>query len=366
MPPPVATKLEHARTSPRPRRRGALVLGLVTASAIAFLPGTGVADPQPTLVEVQAKLADLDLQADEAVEDYQQAQVTLDALRAKADAAQADVDRQRQVVSQLQAQVGDVVAAAYRNGTAGAGLQLLTRSSSPQAFLERASSLAQLATEQGDRLAEVTSARARLDAAVVQSKADLAAQQSVQQQAATHKAAIEADLAASQALLDSLQAQQRAQLVAAQAATDAATAATAVPADRASRSRTPAPAVTPTYTGPASGRAAIAVQEAYNKLGSPYVWGASGPSTFDCSGLTAWVWAKAGVQLPHSSRTQYAVTRHVSQADIQPGDLVFFGSPIHHVGIYVGGGNMISAPHTGDVVKVQPAFRSDFVGASRP
>jgi cell wall-associated NlpC family hydrolase len=79
-----------------------------------------------------------------------------------------------------------------------------------------------------------------------------------------------------------------------------------------------------------------------------------------------WAWARGGVSLPHSSQEQYAVTQRVSRDDVQPGDLVFFGSPIHHVGIYIGGGRMISAPHTGDVVKIQDAFRSDFAGAARP
>ena len=120
------------------------------------------------------------------------------------------------------------------------------------------------------------------------------------------------------------------------------------------------------YTGPATGRAGAAVAEAYNKLGDAYVWGAAGPSTFDCSGLTMWAWARGGVSLPHSAADQYNVIQHVAQADTQPGDLVFFGSPIHHVGIYIGGGRMISAPHTGDVVKIQDAFRSDYAGAARP
>ena len=193
MPPPVATH-EHAPLSPhdlpagcpagaRPaplgRRRTALVLGLATVSALAFLPaGTGAAEPAPTLAEVQARAADLDLQVDQAVEDYQQAQVTLEGLRVRAAAADAEVARQRQAVGTLQTQVGDIVAAAYRNGTAGAGLQLLTRSTSPQAYLDRATSLDQLAAEQSARLAEVTTARVRLDAAVKQSQADLAAQQS--------------------------------------------------------------------------------------------------------------------------------------------------------------------------------------------
>jgi cell wall-associated NlpC family hydrolase len=79
-----------------------------------------------------------------------------------------------------------------------------------------------------------------------------------------------------------------------------------------------------------------------------------------------WAWARGGVSLPHSSQAQYDVINHVAQSEVQPGDLVFFGSPIHHVGIYIGGGQMINAPHTGDVVRIADAFRSDYVGAGRP
>ncbi len=96
------------------------------------------------------------------------------------------------------------------------------------------------------------------------------------------------------------------------------------------------------------------------------MYGAEGPNSFDCSGLTMWVWAKAGVSLPHSSRMQIRYGTRVSKSQLLPGDLVFYGSPIHHVGIYIGNGNMISAPRTGDVVKIQPAFRRDFAGAVRP
>jgi cell wall-associated NlpC family hydrolase len=125
-----------------------------------------------------------------------------------------------------------------------------------------------------------------------------------------------------------------------------------------------------TYVGPpvhAPGSAAqIAVNTAMAQLGKPYVYAASGPNSFDCSGLTMYAWRAAGVSLPHSSAAQYASLPHVSQSQVAPGDLVFFGSPIHHVGIYIGGGQMVSAPHTGTVVKVQSAFRSDYVGAARP
>lgn len=362
----------HALTSACPRRgRVPLVLAVAAASAIAFLPaGSSSAAPAPSIAEVQAQAAALDLQVDISVEEYQQAQVALEGLQVKVTAAEADVATQQKTYEALRAQVGDVVAAAYRNSSETSGLSLITRSSDPQNYLDRATSLDQLAAQQARRLAEVTTARSRLAAAVKQAQSAVAAQQQVQQQAAAKKAGIEKDLAASQALLNGLQADQRAQLAAAQAAqaaqVDARAAAVGQQVSR-SRPAAAAPAAAaPTYSGPASGAAGAAVQAAYSRLGLPYVWGAGGPSSFDCSGLTSWAWARGGVSLPHSSGAQYSSLRHVSQADIQPGDLVFFGRPVHHVGIYVGGGNMIHAPHTGDVVRIAPAFYADYVGAARP
>jgi cell wall-associated NlpC family hydrolase len=99
--------------------------------------------------------------------------------------------------------------------------------------------------------------------------------------------------------------------------------------------------------------------------GRPYRWAASGPGSFDCSGFTMFVYAQVGVSLPHSSRAQISSGQRVSRASMQPGDLVFFGRPIHHVGIYVGDGMFIHSPRTGDVVSVDPLL-SDFSGACRP
>jgi cell wall-associated NlpC family hydrolase len=115
-----------------------------------------------------------------------------------------------------------------------------------------------------------------------------------------------------------------------------------------------------------SSRASIAVRAALSQVGKPYVWGASGPNSYDCSGLTMWAWAHAGVSLPHSSSMQYGATRRVAQSDWQPGDLLFFGSPIHHVAMYIGNGQLVEAPYTGASVRVTSAFRSDYVGAGRP
>ncbi len=119
----------------------------------------------------------------------------------------------------------------------------------------------------------------------------------------------------------------------------------------------------PNPTIPAHGSV---VTYAKSRIGCRYVWAGSGPRVFDCSGFTMWCYRQIGISLPHSSRAQINCGQRVSRSNIQPGDLVFFGSPIHHVGMYVGGGQMIEAPHSGSSVKYSSAFRGDYVGACRP
>lgn len=119
-------------------------------------------------------------------------------------------------------------------------------------------------------------------------------------------------------------------------------------------------------------QAAAAIAAARSVLGVPYVWGATGPDAFDCSGLTGWAYRQAGVELPRTSREQWAVGRHVNLAELAPGDLLFWATDtadpatIHHVGLYVGDGTMIAAPDTGDVVKVQAVYLTGYIGAVRP
>ncbi len=132
---------------------------------------------------------------------------------------------------------------------------------------------------------------------------------------------------------------------------------------------TPVAAPTPAIPQPppASGSAGIAVAAAYSQLGVPYVAFKSTPSDgFDCSGLTMWAWAQAGVSLPHQSGQQYASTPKVSKEDAQPGDLLVFYSPISHIGMYVGDGMMIDSPHTGAFVRLKAVNWNAVVGVSRP
>jgi cell wall-associated NlpC family hydrolase len=120
----------------------------------------------------------------------------------------------------------------------------------------------------------------------------------------------------------------------------------------------------PTTVVAPSGAAAEAVAAAESRVGDPYVWGAVGPTTFDCSGLVMWAYAQAGVVLPHYSGSQYAVTEHIPMSDLEPGDLVFFANPGEHVAMYVGDGDVVQAPYTGADVQIVPLF-PEFVLASR-
>jgi cell wall-associated NlpC family hydrolase len=141
-----------------------------------------------------------------------------------------------------------------------------------------------------------------------------------------------------------------------------ATTTTAVPPTTAVAQSTTAAGATPVPGQ--SPAAAIAVQAALSRVGDPYVWGAAGPSAFDCSGLVMWAYAQAGVYLPHYSGSQYADTIHIPMSDLQPGDLVFPANPGQHVAMYIGNGEIVQAPYTGADVQVVP-LTSFFVLASQ-
>jgi cell wall-associated NlpC family hydrolase len=321
--------------------------------AVGILPpATSSAVPHRSIAEVQRQVDALNARVDAAVEAYDQARIELSAAARRTAAAQHKLALQAKVINAQQRAMSRVAIAAYRTGGADQFLSMVT-TSNPESFLDRASSLDQISTHQSDALRNLQVAQLAYQQAQAVANQQLAAQRKVAATLKAHRNAIQSALDAQASLLSSLQASERHRLAAAAAAR--------LRAQRAAQQVHRA-----SYHGPASGQAAVAVRYAYAQLGKPYQWGASGPSSYDCSGLTMASWAAAGVSLPHSSSAQYGSGQHVSQSDIQPGDLVFFGSPIHHVGIYIGGGNMIHAPHTGTVVSIDSAFRGDYVGAVRP
>jgi cell wall-associated NlpC family hydrolase len=341
-----------------------LVAGLLLAVlGVSLLPAAAAADPKPTLNEVQRRVDDLNQQAERAAERYNTAKVDL----TEANRQLRSVRNRYAVTSRrldaMKTVVGRIAVASYKAGSLDSSVQLIL-SDNPTQFLRQASDLTQVNRRQDAMLRRMETARLRAAAdrkAVAEQRARA---EDLQLRIAAEKRTVEARLAAARGLLGRLEAKQRARMAfLRQQAVDRSVDARddAMRASRSSRGDD-----FPTVDGPASGRAADAVKTAFAQLGDPYAWGAAGPNAFDCSGLTMYAWAAAGVSLPHSSSAQYSAVRHVAISDLQPGDLVFYYSPISHVGIYIGGGRIIDAPYPGLNVHVTGLNSMPLVGAGRP
>jgi cell wall-associated NlpC family hydrolase len=329
---------------------------LAVAAFVAAVPGSAAATPRPSLHKVQVQVDKLNKQAGDATERYNDARVRFTEANRRLTVVKHRLEDKQAAVDAMQSSVGQLAAAAYMSGGVDPTVQILL-ADDPEAFLQSAVSLNQLGRQQAATLEKVVAARQGLKSArndVTQQRARASA---LADQIGTQKREIEAKLAEAKRVLGTLRADQRAKY-------NAAVQAVAQRGHQtASRSRT---GDIPTYDGPASGRASDAIKTAYAQLGDPYSYGAAGPGSFDCSGLTMFAWRAAGVSLPHSSSAQYSSTRHIAVSDLQPGDLVFYYSPISHVAIYIGGGRIIHAPHPGQSVEIASLHMMPLVGAARP
>lgn len=303
-----------------------------------------------------------------AVDTYVQGGVDLGAVPALDNGS--DPLRRRQYAMTLQARKSDVLDAAKAQTA-------IVREK--KARLEQARKEAQGVVDGVERAQrEAEAAATRLESTQGKIDGELAAlvEQEQQDRAAVEAADVQHSLAASNPAspVATLAAPPRAMAVVAAPRAPAATIQPTPSAPGAAPVATPTTPTTPPKPAPDAGNqapapnsgAAAAVAEARRQIGKPYRWGGVGPDSFDCSGLTAWAWRAGGRSLPHSSQAQYASLPKVNAADAQPGDLFAFGSPIHHIGIYVGGGQMVDAPETGKNVQYYPAYRRDLVGVVRP
>jgi cell wall-associated NlpC family hydrolase len=317
------------------RRSLALAVSLATAGLLATVP-SGTANAAPTPAEIDRQVSTLGVKLNAINEQYNDAKVLLAASRAK----QAQLDKQIQVykvkTDAYEEQVGRIGASAYRGGRPSA-LTVLLSGGSPDAVLEQLAVLDILSRDQRGTIEGLLAAKKPLDEAKRKLDREVAAQAAQEKKLRDAKAALNKDYTT----WTRLKAQQT---------------------PRASRTTTR----TPVYDGAASGRGAIVVKYAYAQLGDPYVFGAAGPDSFDCSGLTLAAWSQVGVSLPHSARQQYANEPKVSKANLQPGDIVFFYSPISHNGLYVGNNQVIHAPQPGESVELIGLGVMPYSGAVRP
>lgn len=357
---------EVGRTALRNPIRIACALIIAGALAFAMVPsayGVTSAEKMAEAQKIKQQVDALTTEVEMAQEHYAQAAAKHDQLVVETKQAEERVQKADARVKELQSHLSTVANSMYRQGPASY-ISVLLGAKSFESFSATWDLLRQANDETANDIADVKVARAEATAArneLAAKEKAAAAEVAVMEQ---NKTAAEQNLAKQQQLLVGVEAEV-ALLQAAEAAERARDFA-AKQAAAAARARRAAAGVKSVASSPASSeRGAQVVAIAKQYLGSPYKWGAAGPNTFDCSGFTMYVYAKVGVSLPHYSGAQIKYGQRIAFADLQPGDLVFFGSPIHHVGIYVGGGQMIHAPHTGDVVKIS-AMHSDYAGASRP
>jgi cell wall-associated NlpC family hydrolase len=361
----------------RAKRRS--VLWLAMAGAAASLVYCGSAFPAPAQIEakqaeaeqVLAQIQEIDSELDGAVEAYNTATGNLARLEEEIQATKHRLGIARQANVEAQQRLGDRVVALYQSGGEDTLLEILLGSSSLDEVLDRVDAADRISAEDRRILDDVREARTSYRAQVRQLSEARTEQKQVVADRAAHRLDIEQRLAQRQQLYDSisdeieqLEAEERERQERLQEEAERRLSETPVVSSPSISS-----AGGPTTTAVPASRFGGVVGIAMQFLGIPYQWGGSSPSTgFDCSGFVMYVYAQVGVSLPHSSGTQYGYGVAVSRDQLQPGDLVFFDG-LGHVGIYIGGGQFIHSPHTGDVVKISSIYDSwyaaTYVGARR-
>lgn len=287
------------------------------------------ADPDPSAKELKDQAFKLADQLEKLTEQYNGLKVKLEQSQQAAKVAAGNAERQQKSLEGLREKVGSLAATSYMQGGTDPTISFIS-AQDPQVVLDRAATLNYFATQDSTQVLGLM--QAMQSAQRARKSAEERAQQVTQ---------LKAQLTAQKKKVTSAYEKVRGK---------------AVKKDPSLLAKLP-------VIG--EGKAAEALRYAMSKLGSPYVWGASGPSTFDCSGLTMWAYKQVGINLPHYTGSQWNAGTHVSESQMQPGDLIFFYSDLHHMGMYVGGGKMIHAPHTGDVVRIASLAGRPIAGVVR-
>jgi cell wall-associated NlpC family hydrolase len=315
------------------------VAAALTAASVIVPSDLGSAaqrTPPPSLKSLVSQAKQLSSQINVLSEQYDGLRIQLSQARQQEQTAATTAARDAGLLGAGQAQIGRLAAESYMTGSVDPTLQFIS-SRSPQVVMDRAAILQQLDKQKGAQvsaltLAENTARRAR---------------QTAEQQARVVSALagqMQAKTAAIQAKINKLNGAAFKQAMA-------------------TFSQTGQFPLTAIPGGNTVGEQAL--RAALGKRGDPYVWGAAGPSAFDCSGLVMWAYAQVGIHLDHYTGLQWNEGQHISRSQLQPGDLVFFFSDLSHVGMYIGNGLMVDAPTFGQNVQVQPVFWNAFAGAVR-
>ncbi|BAJ27998.1 MULTISPECIES: C40 family peptidase [Kitasatospora] len=351
----------HRRPKPASRARVSILTATAAAAVALSAQGGAHADPAPTKDQVKQQVDQLNEEAEIKTEALNASVEKQQDLQKQVGQLQDQLARQQGQVTTVQESLAGIAAEQYRTGSMPQTMQLML-SSTPDAFLGQAGALNVVGSTQADLLKSFKDEQSKLDAQRKEAESKLAELDTTTKALQADKADVQAKLAKAQELLNTLTQQEREQIAAAEAkaaadakakADAAASAASAASQDRASRS-TDRPALDAPAPSNFSGNA---VGAAVSKLGSWYAYGAAGPSSFDCSGLMQWAYKQAGVSIPRTSQAQAGAGTSLGTdiANARPGDLIIYYGDQHHVGMYVGNGQMIHAPHTGAQVRYESA-----------
>ncbi|NDU72239.1 hypothetical protein GWI34_06320 [Actinomadura sp. DSM 109109] len=325
-------------------RRLAAVAGLSVAVSLACSPVVAHAEPRPTRAQAQKKLDKLSELMDQKVEQFNQNREKLKIAKKKFDAATKASKQEQASFEEQRSKIAQMAATAYKNGDS-TDVTGFVGSNDPQSILDQAAVFSHLSQERSSQLTQFLATAQRLRREQAQAKSAYDEVKSKQNELKKQKQELDKQVQKQKSLVRRLGGGSTPNRPGGGGGTGG------------------------TYNGPASGPARAALDFAYAQLGKPYSYGAEGPSSYDCSGLTMKSWAAAGVGITRTTNSQYAATKRVAKSNLQPGDLVFF-SNLGHVGLYVGGGKMIHAPRTGDVVKIVDItsgyYLSNYYGAGRP
>ncbi|MYU21503.1 NlpC/P60 family protein [Streptomyces sp. SID8352] len=347
------------RRPKQPSRTRVTVLTTAAAAAVALSSQAANAAPseKPNKDEVKSKVDKLYEEAEQATEKYNGAKEKQEKLQKEISTIQDNVARGQEELNDLRDGLGSMASAQYRSGGIDPSLQLFL-SADPDSYLDKASTLNQLSGQQVEALKKIQEKQRTLSQQRAEATEKLKDLSATRTELGKKKKEVQGKLSSAQRLLNTLTAAEKAAIAAEEQRATRASERQALSANpsssSSSSSSSSASPSTATPAAPSSGRAGAAFGAAQGKIGTPYVYGATGPSSFDCSGLTSWAYAQAGVGIPRTSQAQANYgTRIYSASQLQVGDLVFFFNDLHHVGLYAGNGQVLHAPRTGTNVRYE-------------
>ncbi|MFI5795457.1 NlpC/P60 family protein [Streptomyces sp. NPDC051677] len=368
----------------KPRSAGPRVAGIRTPAlataaltSVALLSQTANATPsddgKPSLEEVEKKVDDLYRQAESATENYNAAKEKTTKQRKRVDNLLDDVAQRTQKLNEAREELGSYAAAQYRTGASAPDTATFLLADTPQDYFDQNQLMSRLTDRQKGAVDDFVTEQSATMQKRREATESLASLTDTQSDLKTAKATVQKKLGDARELLSQLTAQEKARLAAIEtqkreeAARQAAELARQQAADQAAAQQESGAGSSSTETGTGTGstspadssyatKAEKALAFARAQIGKPYVWGATGPDSYDCSGLTQAAWKAAGVTLPRTTYDQVNAGTTVSLADAQPGDLVFFYDDVSHVGVYIGNGMMIHAPKPGAYVREESIY----------